>query len=155
MRTLFSLICSLCLFTSMVLGQSKGTIQWNCGKPSDTHSIDVGDQAGHAYVISTFSCTAAKGELDGVKYKDGIATEFEEARGGSVMFHGVYVATMANGDKAYFHYEGKGSNRDGAVQSSDSWTTIGGTGKFKAAKAKGTCKGKGDQDGSVVDCTEE
>jgi hypothetical protein len=39
---------------------------------------------------------------------------------------------------------------------SDAWSIIDGTGKFKGAKGKGTCKGKGNPDGSsTFDCAGE
>ena len=157
LRKLFFVVCSLCLSASVALAQGKVDSQWNCGKPTDAHSIDVGDQTGHAYAIARFTCTAVKGELEGVKEKEGTGTEFEDVRGNSVKLHGVFVETLTNGDKIHISYQGTGATEKGQLQSgSDEWTITSGTGKLKGAKGKGDCKGKGNPDGSATfDCTGE
>src|SRR5439155_1741994 len=120
--------------------------QWNCGQPSDAHSIDVGDQANHSYAVTKTTCTATKSEVGGVKEKEGIGTQFNETMGDTTTWHGVFVVTAENGDKIHYTYAsaGKGMVKDGQFQSgSNKWSMVGGTGKFASAKGEGSCQGKG------------
>jgi len=66
MRKLWLIGCSVLLLASLSLAKEKLVSQWNCGKASDAHSIDVGDQANHAYAVTKTTCTASKGEVGGV-----------------------------------------------------------------------------------------
>ena len=113
MRNQFLVVCALCLSASFALAQGKVDSQWNCGKPKDSHSIDVGDQTGHAYAVAQFTCTAVKGEIEGVKEKEGTGTEFDDVKGNNVKFHGVFVETLANGDKLHVSYQGKSTMEKG------------------------------------------
>lgn len=157
MRKLLLVGCSVLLLASLALAKDKLVSQWNCGKASEAHSIPVGDDANHSYAITKTTCTAAKGEVAGVKEKEGIGTQFSETSGDATTWHGVFVVTTENGDKIYYHYAsaGKGVVKDGQFQSgSNKWSMMGGTGKFATAKGEGTCAGKGDADGVVTwDCT--
>ena len=148
---------SVLLLASLSLAQEKSTSQWNCGKPSETHSIDVGDKANHTYAISKTACTATSGEVGGVKEKEGIGTQFSETLGDTTTWHGVFVVTTENGDKIHYHYlnSGKGSLKDGQfVSGNNKWTMAGGTGKFANLKGEGTCTGKGDGTGGATwDCS--
>ncbi len=150
MRRIILSICTMLLCVSVALAQGKISNQWKCGKPMPQHSIDVGDQPNHAYAIDQIKCTAAKGEIAGVKEKEGTGTEFSEAMGNSSSGHGVFVETMANGDKITFSYETAATTKNGQMQSgSNKFQATGGTGKFKGIKASGTCKGTGNKDGST------
>lgn len=56
------------------------------------------------------------------------------------------IVTMANGDKTYYVYEGGG---DTAKKSASiKWKIAGGTGKYKATKASGSCMGSFNDDGT-------
>jgi hypothetical protein len=101
------------------------------------------------------NCTGEKGEVGGVKEKEGIGSAFDENTGNATHWHGMFVVTMANGDKLNYASSGKGTTKDGQLQSGTStWSIVGGTGKFKGAKGKGGCTGKGSPDGSATwDCT--
>ena len=46
MRKLFLVVCSLCVSASVAMARGKVDSQWNCGKATVGHSIDVGDQPG-------------------------------------------------------------------------------------------------------------
>ena len=155
MRRLWLIGCSVLLLSSLSLAD-KVVSQWNCGKPSDTHSISVGDQANHSYAVTKTTCTASKSEVGGVKEKEGIGTEFEETMGDALTWHGVFVVTAENGDKIYYHYasSGKGMVKGGQFQSgANKWTMVGGTGKYAAAKGEGSCTGKANADGTATwDC---
>jgi len=143
----------LCVCASLAAAQGKTgktSNGWACPKPADAHSIEVGDKAGHAYSIDQITCTATKGEIAGVKEKEGTGTEFSEVTGNSMKGHGVFVETMANGDKIHFAYQFTGTTKDGQLQSAtDNYHAISGAGKFTGIKASGTCKGTGKADGSV------
>ena len=53
-------------------------------KPAMGNSIEVGDQPNHAYAIDQIKCTSTKGEIGGVKEKEGTGTEFAEVVGRGV-----------------------------------------------------------------------
>ena len=144
-------LCLVCLCATVVLAQGKVENGWACGKPAMTNSIEVGDQPNHAYAIDQIKCTSTKGEIAGVKEKEGTGTEFAEVTGNSSKGHGVFVETMVNGDKIYFTYQTTATIKNGQMQSgSDKWQATGGTGKFKTIKASGTCTGTGNADGSTT-----
>ncbi len=150
MRRLLLAVGMVCLCASLALAQGKIANGWNCPKATDAHSIEIGDKPGHAYSIDQITCTATKGELAGVKEKEGTATEFEEVTGNSMKGHGVFVETMANGDKIDFVYQFTGTTKDGHIEAgSNKYQATNGAGKFKGIKASGTCKGTGKADGSV------
>ena len=155
MRRLWLIGCSVLLLSSLSLAD-KLVSQWNCGKASDAHSIDVGDQANHSYAVSKTTCTATKSGVGGVKEKEGIGTEFDETTGDALTWHGVFVVTMENGDKIHYTYSnsGKGMLKAGQFQSgANKWSMVGGTGKFASAKGEGSCQGKGNADGTATwDC---
>jgi hypothetical protein len=134
--------------------QGKVDSHWTCGKATDEHGIDVGDQPGHVYAVSQSKCTAVKGEMDGVQEKEGTGTESHEAIGNKLLWHGVFIETLANGDKIHYSYKGTGTANGGKfVSGSNTWAIFGGTGKFKGVKGAGSCTGKGNPDGSVTwDC---
>ena len=157
MRKVLLVVCALCLSAAVATAQGKIDSQWNCAKATEAHNLEVGDQPGHAYVIAKFTCTAAKGEIEGQKEKEGTGTEFDEAKGNESHGHGIFVETVANGDKLFVRYQTMGTSEKGQMASgSNTWTITNGTGKFKGAKGKGSCKGKGNPDGSsVYDCMGE
>jgi hypothetical protein len=156
MRKLVFVVGCLLLSASLALAKDKLVSQWNCSAPSEMHAIAVGDKANHSYSISKASCTAAKSEIGGVHEKEATGTQFEDTTGDSVSWHGVFVATADNGDKIHYSYASKGAvtTKDGKFQSgADTWSIIGGTGKFAGAKGEGTCQGKGNPDGTATwDC---
>jgi hypothetical protein len=155
MRQLLRLVFVFFVFAPLAMAQGKVDSQWNCPKATVAHNLDVGDRPSHSYTISQGTCTAAKSEIEGVKEKEGASTQFSEASGSSNNWHGVFIVTMENGDKLHYSYSGKGTAKDGQLQSgTNTWSIVAGTGKFKGAKGKGTCTGKGNADGSAVwDCT--
>jgi hypothetical protein len=157
MNKLLFVFCSMFLFASVAMAKGKVVSQWNCGKSSDAHSIEVGDQTSHSYAVSKSTCTSAKGEVGGVREQEGVGTQFNETTGDTTQWHGVFVVTAANGDKIHYTYanKGPGTLKDGQFQSgSIKWLMVGGTGKFAGIKGEGTCQGKGNADGSVTwDCT--
>ena len=129
--------------------------QWKCSAPNPVNMIPVGDAPDHAYVIDQVKCVASKGEIAGVKEKDGMGTEFAEATGNNSKGHGIFVETLANGDKITYTYTFTGVSKDNKmVSGTNSFKQSNGTGKFKGMTGSGTCKAKGNPDGSsTFDCT--
>jgi hypothetical protein len=155
MRKVWMIGCAVLLLAPLSLAQEKLESQWNCGKASDEHSIDVGDKANHSYAVSKATCAATKSEIGGTKEKEGIGTQFNDATGNTTTWHGVFVVTAESGDKIHYHYIGKGMMKDGQFTSgTNKWTMMGGTGNFAKAKGEGTCAGKGDGAGGATwSCT--
>ena len=142
MKKLWLVLCAVCLLSSAALAQVKVDNQWKCAKATIQHSIDVGDKPGHAYAVDQINCTSTKGEIEGVKIKSGVGTEFLELSGDKFTGHGEFVQTMANGDNIHFTYQTTGVIKDGQMQSgSNKWQATGGTGKFKGINGSGTCTG--------------
>ena len=154
MKKIFLLPCLVCLVSSIGLAQGKTNVQWKCDKPSDQHSIPVGDKPGHAYAIEQINCTALKGDIAGNKMKSGTGTEFLSITGDNVTGHGEFVESMENGDKNVYKYEFSGTTKNGAFQTgTNKWSLIEGGGKMKGGKASGTCKATGNPDQSTsFDC---
>ena len=126
------------------------SVTWKCAAPNPVNVIPVSDMPGHAYGVEQVSCTATSGDIAGVKHKDGIGVEFLEAKGDNTTGHGIFVETLANGDKITYSYQFKGTGKDNKlVSGSDTWQATSGTGKFKGITAKGTCTAKGNPDGSA------
>lgn len=159
MRKVMLMICLVVAFTSVALAKDKISDQWNCeAKPTAQHSLDVGDQTGHAYMINQGKCTAAKGSIfGGSQEKDGVYTQFNDVQADGYSNHGVLVVTTAGGDKLNYDYQGTNTTKDGKFQSgTNKWTITDGTGKLKGIKGKGSCKGKANSDGSSTwDCEGE
>jgi hypothetical protein len=150
MRKLMLVSCSLFLLLNLSAAADKISSQWKCdAKPSDQHSIAVPEQPGHNYTIAQGNCTSEKGAMGDAKEKEGTFTEFDDANGNAISNHGVFVATLATGDKVFYNYHGTQTVKDGKMTSaSNTWTLGGGTGKFKAVQGSGGCKGTGNADGS-------
>jgi len=141
-------VCSLALCANLSAAQ-KISSQWKCdGKAGDEHSIAVGDQEGHTYHIGQGKCASEKGAMGEVKEQDGTWTEFDDIAGSTTRNHGVFIVTLASGDKVVYNYHGSQTTKDSKMDGSNTWTIDGGTGKFKDVKGKGGCKGQGNADGS-------
>ncbi len=151
MRKAVLLMMIVCLFVTIAAAaESKVASEWKCGKPEGMNPIAIGDQPNHSYATYQIKCTASKGEIDGVKEKDGTATEFAEVIGDKSSGHGVFVESLANGDKLYVHYQFNATLKNGQMQSGvNKWATSGGTGKFKDSKGSGSCTAKPNPDGTA------
>jgi hypothetical protein len=150
MRNCVVVVCLLILGITLSLAQEKISSQWKCdGKPPDQHSIAIPDHEGRSYSIAQGKCASEKGSMGGAREQEGTYTEFADITGNAVENHGVFVVTLAGGDKVFYHYHGTQTFKDGKFESGNNkWTIAGGTGKFKAVKGEGGCKGKGTADGS-------
>jgi hypothetical protein len=139
------------------MAQTKMSSTVKCGKPNIEQMVPVGDRPNHSFGVTQGSCTSSKPwTIGGVAGKEGVGTSSTEADGAVSKSHGVYVETMENGDKAYYHYELTATAKDGQVQiSGHKWQLVGGTGKLKGAKGQGTCKGSGTVEAMTYDCEGE
>src|SRR6476646_5880263 len=107
MRRFSLVLAAACLAVATTVAQTpasgKIATSWKCAAPT-ANALPVGDAPNHMYVVEQIKCTATKGEIAGVKEKEGTATEFAEATGDTSTGHGVFVETLANGDKATVSY---------------------------------------------------
>lgn len=128
----------------------KTATSWTCSAANPVHALPVGDTPDHMYVVEQSKCTATKGEIAGVAEKEGTATEFADVVGDTVTGHGIFVETLANGDKLHVTYTFKGTSKNKVLQSgSNKWSVASATGMFKGVKASGTCTAKGNPDGTA------
>jgi len=74
---------------------------WKCSPASPSHAVPVGDAPNHAYVVQQMKCTVTKGEIAGQKEVEGTGTEFAEVNGDNVTGHGIFIESVANGDKLH------------------------------------------------------
>lgn len=152
---LFGAVLLLTIPGVLAQGKTALTTSWNCKTVEPVHTIPVPGEADHAYSVYQVKCTATKGEIAGVKQKEGIATEFGEAKGNASKGHGTFVETLASGDTATYDFQFTSTMKNKVVESaSNTWTIASGTGKLKGIKGSGSCKGKGNADGSLsLECT--
>lgn len=147
---------ALFLGSCVTLSSAQGKIssQWKCEAPTDQHAISVPDHEGHSYSVAQGKCTSEKGSMGDAKEQEGTYTEFGDMGNGKNRNRGVFVVTLAGGDKVFYHYYGTQTVKDNKVESgTNKWTLAGGTGKYKGVKGEGGCTGKGNADGSSTwDC---
>ena len=152
MKKLWFVLCLVFLFASVAMADNLVS-QWKCAKASEAHSIAVGDQPNHSYTISKTTCISTKGEVGGLREKEGVGTQFNETSGDTTQWHGAFIVTLANGDTLHYTYASKGAGtlKDGQfVSGANKWSIVGGTGKLAGAKGEGTCQGKGNADGTAT-----
>jgi len=141
LKIIFTLLVVFAL-AAVASAQTKMSGTAQSSKPDQEYTIQVRDRPNHSFVISQAKCTWTKPwEIAGIQNKEGVGTTFAEIRGNTSRTLEYCVQTMANGDKAYLREEGTITLKDGVPQSVDvKWTFVGGTGKLKGVKGKGTCK---------------
>ena len=151
-RTLFSfgLVVFVYLATAIVAGAQEkisGTAQ--CAKPDPQHIVPVEGMRGHSLVVEQSKCTWTKPmEIAGLQTKDGVSTATSDISATTARGRGYHVTTMANGDTWSASYSDTSRlSKDGPPESTKgTWVFLGGTGKLKGIKGKGTfdCKPAGD-----------
>ena len=139
LKTLLSFVIVLAL-AAAASAQTKISGTQQCAKPDPEHSIQVGDRPNHSFAITQGKCTWTKPvEIEGIQSKEGVWTEFAEIRGNNSRYRFYYVDTMANGDQSFYRGKGTMTLKGGVPQSAEEkWTLVGGTGKLKGLKGKGT-----------------
>jgi hypothetical protein len=141
----------LIVFTLVAVASAQtkisGTAQ--CGKPEPQYAIQVGDRPNHSFAISQSKCPYTKpSEIAGTQTKEFVTTTFSETSGSRATTRSFVGGTMANGDKFQVRSQGSASVKEGAIESAEgTWSFVGGTGKLKGIKGKGTYKGKGGPEG--------
>ena len=157
MRNLSLVCCFVLLSASAALAQGKVAVSWDCTAPDPAHMLNAGDQPNHIFSIGQVKCTAVSGEIAGIKQQAGVGTEFHELTGTADRFKGVFVETLANGDKIHYTYEGTATMKDGGLESAkNTWSATSATGSLKGIKASGTCKATGKPDGGAkFECSGE
>lgn len=158
MRRAVLLVSLVCLGTMVADAQIKISGSGRSGKPDVQYEIQVPDRANHTFSISQTKFTWDKPwEILGIRSKEGVDTGFSETIGNTARFRGFYVDTMVSGDKAFYRYQGTATLKQGAPQTYEArWTLVGGTGKLKGIKGKGTCKIQREADGgSLYECEGE
>jgi len=124
-----------------------------CSPANPQHVLPVEGQPDHSYALSQTKCTWTKPwQIGGLAAKEGVGTGVDDIRENRSRSSGTYVDTMANGDKAYYKYEFNATMKEAKPEkiSNHKWELVGGTGKMKAVKGKGTCNATLQADGSVV-----
>jgi hypothetical protein len=141
LKIFFTLLIVFAL-AAVASAQTKISGTQQCAKADQEHSFQVGDQPNHSFVISQGKCNWTKGwEIAGMQSKDTVETVFREIRGNTLRARGYDVDTIPSGDKTYTRFEATFTLKDGVPQTGDGkWTFVGGTGKLKGIKGKGTCK---------------
>lgn len=157
MRRFLPFVVVLCLPIPTVVAQGQTTLNttWKCSVVEPANAVPVAGQANHAYSVYQVKCTASSGQVAGVKEKEGTATEFADIMGNTNKGHGIFVATLENGDTVTYDYQFTSTmNGKVAESASNTWTMTSGTGKAKGIKGTGSCKGKGNADASLsLECT--
>jgi hypothetical protein len=151
-RFLWAFVFGL-VIPSIAAAQTKVSGTLSCAKPDPAYSIEVSDHAGHALALAKFACTWTKPvEVAGVASKDGTDVTTSDVHGTKDHTTGYHVSNMANGDKTFVRFSGIDTmTKDGKpVANEGTWSYIGGTGRFKGIKGKGTYKGKADANGNMV-----
>jgi hypothetical protein len=139
----------LAAFAGSALAQTQVSGTMKCPKSDVTQTVEVGDQAGHVLVLEKGSCTwSVPVEIAGLKSTTSIGADTVDATATKYQARGYVVMTMDNGDKAFVHYQGVGSAKDGATDGEGTWSFTGGTGTLKGLKGKGTYKGSQPADGT-------
>ena len=151
-------VCAvLAISAAPAAAQSKQSFTGKCGKPEGVQTIPAGDKEGHVFMIQQGKCETATGEMEGVKSKGGAFAEHGESSATRTQSWGVYTETYENGDELFYDYHTSGAVKDGNITSGgNTYRIIGGTGKLKGVKGSGSCKLKGNADGSLdFTCTGE
>lgn len=140
------LIILLAVGSSRAQTKIAGAIQ--CGKPDPQHAIEVTGMPNRSLAVEQTKCTWTKPmEIAGLQTKDGVSTASDDISGNTVRVRGYHVTNMSNADTFRVSYSGEATTKDGALQSNKgTWAFIGGSGKLKGLKGKGTytCAAAGD-----------
>ncbi len=132
--------------------QTKLTMSGTCGKPDVQQAVPAGDAADHVMTVAQGKCMPAKAaEIGGSPSKAATFAEHGEVKGNNGHVWGLYVDTLANGEKVYYSYESNAVLQGGALQTmQNKWQIVGGTAKLKGIKGQGTCAGKATPEGGLA-----
>ena len=155
----FKFLCASAFFVLAVASaqaQAVPTTAGKCSKPDLIQTVPAGDKDGHMFMIQSGKCTTTSA-VNGVKSKEGVFAEHDDAMGTHLRGWGVYVETFESGDKIFYNYQTTATTKDNAiVTGSNKYQVTGGTGKMKGMKGSGGCTLKGTADGGLdYSCTGE
>ena len=149
MRRIFfslGLLVLVCPVTAIVAAaQEKISGTDKCAKPDPQHVVPVEGMPGHSLTVQQGKCTWTKPmEIAGLQTKDGVSTATSDLSATTASSRGYHVTTMSNGDTFSVSYSYTTHlSKDGPPESTKgTWLFLGGTGKLKGIKGKGTfeCK---------------
>ena len=149
MRRIFfslGLLVLVCPVTAIVAAaQEKISGSDKCAKPDPQHVVPVKGMPGHNLSVQQGKCTWTKPiEIAGLQTKDSVSTSTSHISATVVRTHGYNVGTMSNGDTLSVSFSDTTHlSKDGPPESTKgTWVFLGGTGKLKGIKGKGTfeCK---------------
>lgn len=158
MRQLLALSLVVVAAAAPATAQTKLSLSGKCGKPDVQQAVPAADAPDHMMTITQGKCLPVKAaEIGGSPAKEGTFSEHGEVTGNHGRVSGMYVDTLANGEKVYYRYEATSVLQNGALQTMENkWQIVGGTSKLKGIKGQGTCRGKGTPDGGLTfDCQGE
>ena len=148
LKIILMLLVALAL-AALASAQTKISGTLVCAKEGyivNTYTIQVGDRPNHAFGIDQGKCNWTKPlDIGGAQAKEFVSTDFAEVSGNRSYGYSYFVITMTTGDKCYARSSPDTVTlKDGMPPESSEvkWTFVGGTGKLKGIKGKGTSKGK-------------
>jgi hypothetical protein len=145
-----SLLVLVCV-AAPAAAQTKLSMSGKCGKPDVQQAVPAADAPDHVMTLAQGKCTPVKAaEIGGSPGKEATFTEHGEVTGNNGHVWGMYVETLANGEKVFYRYESTAVMQGGSLQTMhNKWQITGGTAKLKGIKGQGTCSGKGAPDGGL------
>ena len=151
----YSFVLSLAVLASAAApaaAQTKFSMSGMCAKPDVQQAVPAGDAADHMMTLAQGKCTPIKAaEIGGSAGKEATFTEHGDVTGNNGHVWGMYVDTLANGEKVYYRYESTAVLQGGALQTmQNKWQIAGGTAKLKGIKGQGTCTGKATPEGGLA-----
>lgn len=151
MRTRFVSLFLSGMFVAAGLSAETTTSGVVTCKPDPGTPVAISDKPNHFFAVGREQCGWTGFDVAGLQSKTGVSTSLQEITGDSlVLVRGYHVSTMSNGDTTTARFQGSAKMKDGKlVSGSGTWTYVGGTGKLKGIKGKGTFKGTPLADGSV------
>ncbi len=147
------LILSLLAATAVSTAETLPVATFKCSKPDPVYSLEAGDTPNHHFYILKVACVPTQSiRIAGVEVKDVTVTASGEVSGDRDRGGAVHVNTMANNDKVFARSISTGRIQNGRETHGGTWTFVGGTGKFKNIRGKGTYQCKPAEAGGEV-CT--
>jgi hypothetical protein len=126
---------------------------FKCAKPDPVYSLEAGDAPNHHFYVLKAACVPTQGiRIAGVEVKDVTITASGEVSGDRDRGGAVHVSMMANNDQVFARSITTGRIQNGRETFGGTWTFVGGTGKFKNLRGKGTYQCKPAEDGGAL-CT--
>jgi hypothetical protein len=126
-----------------------------CTKEGYTvYTLQVGDSPNHSFNMDQSKCKWTKPlDIGGAQAKEFVNTGFGEVSGNRLNDYGYSVVTMTTGDKCYARFPWRTITlKDGVAESDEGkWTFVGGTGKLKGIKGKGTFTEKNGPESSTIE----